>query len=70
MSLQNVRESGHTPNWEEVEILAKENNIVKRKFKESVTTMQVKRINAFNKKEDRKVMSDTWSGIITQIKVN
>ena len=30
---QHLRESGHTPNWKKVEILAKENNIVKRKFK-------------------------------------
>ena len=29
---QHLRESRHTPNWKEVEILAKENNIVKRKF--------------------------------------
>ena len=33
---QHLRESRHTPNWKEVEILAKENNIVKQKFKESV----------------------------------
>ena len=31
---QHRRESRHTPNWKEVEILAKENNIVKRNFKE------------------------------------
>ena len=29
---QHLRESRHTPNWKEVEILAKENNIVERKF--------------------------------------
>ena len=32
---QHLRESRHTPNWEDIEILAKENNIVKRKLKES-----------------------------------
>ena len=30
---QHLRESRHKPNWKEVEILAKENNIVKWKFK-------------------------------------
>ena len=33
---QHLRESWHTPNWKEVEILPKENNNVKQKFKESV----------------------------------
>ena len=58
------------PNWKEVEILAKENNIVKRKFKESVATLQGKKDNLLNKKEERTVISDIWSAIITQIKVN
>ena len=58
------------PNWKEVEILAKENNIVKRKFKESVATLQGKKDNRLNKKEERTVISDIWSAIITQIKVN
>ena len=30
---QHLRESRHTPNWREIETLAKENNIVKQKFK-------------------------------------
>ena len=66
---QHLRESRHTPNWKEVEILAKENNIFKRKFKESVAISQEKKDNVFNKKEERKVISDTWSTIITQTKV-
>ena len=37
---QHVRESRHTPNWKEIEILSKENNIVKRKLKESVAISQ------------------------------
>ena len=67
---QHLRESRHTPNWKEIEILAKENNIVKRKFKESVAISQEKKDNLLNKKEERKVISDIWSAIITQIKVN
>ena len=30
---QHLNESRHTPNWKEVEIKGKENNIVKQKFK-------------------------------------
>ena len=65
-----VCESRHTPNWKEVEILAKENNIVKRKFKESVAISQEKKDNLLNKKEERKVISDIWSAMTTQIKIN
>ena len=52
-----------------MEILAKEKNIGKQKFKESAATSQEKKDNLLNKKEER-VMSDIWSAIITQIKVN
>ena len=52
-------------------MIAKENNIVKRKFKESVAITQEKKDNNLsNKKEERKVISDIWSAMITQIKVN
>ena len=61
---QHLRESRHTPNWKEIEILARENNIVKRKFKESVAISQKKKDNLLNKKEERKVISDIWSAII------
>ena len=67
---QHLRESRHTPNWKEIEILARENNIVKRKFKESVAISQEKKNNLLNKKEEGKVISVIWSAIITQIKVN
>ena len=67
---QHLRESRHTPNWKEIEILARENNILKRKFKESVAISQEKKDNLLNKKEERKVISDIWSAIITQIKVD
>ena len=67
---QHLRESRHTPIWEMVEIIAKEGNIAKWKFKESVAITQEKKNNLLNKKEERKVISDIWSAIITHIKVN
>ena len=69
-SVQKVTGSRHTPNWKEVEILTKENNTVKWKFEESVAISQEKKDNLLNKKEKRKVISDIWSAIITQINVN
>ena len=67
---QHLGESKHTPIWKEVEIIATENNIAKRKFKESDAITQERKDNLLNKKEEKKVISDIWSGIITQIKVN
>ena len=67
---QHLRESRHTPIWKEVEIITKESNIVKRKFKESVAITQERKDKLLNKKEARKIISDIWSAIITQIKVN
>ena len=55
---QHLRERGHTPNLKEAEILTKENNIVKQKFKESVAISQEKKDNLLNKKEERKVIKD------------
>ena len=54
---------------EEAETLAKENNIVKQKFKESVAITQEKKGNLLNKNEERKIISGICSLIITQIKV-
>ena len=67
---QRLRESRHTPIWKEVEIIAKENNIVKRKFQEIVAITQERKENLLNKKKYREDISDIWSEIITQIKVN
>ena len=62
--LQHLRESRHTPNGKEEEILAKENNIVKQKFKESVAILQEKKDNLLDKKEETKVISDIRSAIL------
>ena len=67
---QHLRESRHTPNCKEVELLLKENNAVKRKFKESVTISNEKKDNLLNKKEKRKVPSDIWGTKIPRTKVN
>ena len=40
---QQLRESRHTSNWKELQILAEENKIVKGKFKESVAILQEKK---------------------------
>ena len=42
---QHLRENRHTPISRKVEVIAKENNIVKRKFKESVVITPEKKGN-------------------------
>ena len=66
MSITTSQRSGHTPNWKEVEILAKENNIANEN---SNKVLQEKKDNLLNKKDERKVISDSWSAIITPTKV-
>ena len=51
---QHLNESRHTPNWKEVEIQGKENNIIKQKFKESVAILQEKKDNILNKRRKEK----------------
>ena len=67
---KHLRESGHRPKWEETEIFTEEQHLVKRKFKESVAITQEEKDNLLNKKEVRKVLSDVWITIFTQIKLN
>lgn len=66
----NISEKVHIPLIRKVDIIAKENNIAKRKFKKSVANMQETKGNLLNKKEQRKVISDILSAITTQIRVN
>lgn len=42
---QHLRENRHTPISRKVEVIAKENNVVKRKFKENVVITQEKKDN-------------------------
>ena len=58
---QHLRQTGHTPNWKEVEILAKENNIPKQNVKESVAVTQGIEDNFLNKKGEIKFITDIWS---------
>ena len=53
----------HKTNFDEVEILNKESNFIKRKFKEAIA---IKKNNAplLNKKEEMKALSNVWENII------
>ena len=56
-------EVGHQPKWKEVNIICKENNIVKRKWKEAAFILRNKDY-LLNKKEEIKNLSSIWEPII------
>ena len=60
---EHLRQTMHKANFDEVEILNKESNFIKRKFKEAIA---IKKNNAplLNKKEEIKALSNVWENII------
>ena len=60
---EHLRQTIHKANFDDVEILNKESNFIKRKFKEAIA---IKKNNAplLNKKEEKKAISNVWENII------
>ena len=60
---QHIVQYNHTVDWDNVEILYRENNFRRRKFKEAIAIN--KNINGvMNKKEEVKVLSNIWENLI------
>ena len=64
---EHLRQTMHKANFDEVEILNKESNFIKRKFKEAIV---IKKNNAplLNKKEEIKALSNVWENNLSFIK--
>ena len=60
---QHAKETGHEIDWEGVEIIYKENNFNKRKFKEALVIKE-NSDKILNKKEEIRILSSIWEGII------
>ena len=60
---EHLRQTMHKANFDDVEILNKESNFIKRKFKEAIA---IKKNNAplLNKKDEIKAISNVWENII------
>ena len=60
---EHLRQTMHKANFDDVEILNKESNFFKRKFKEAIA---IKKNNTplLNKKDEIKAISNVWENII------
>ena len=53
----------HKANFDDVEILNKESNFIKRKFKEAIA-IEKNNVPLLNNKEEIKAVSNVWENII------
>ena len=60
---QHITNYQHTADWENVKILHKETNFIKRKFKEALAINENLN-NVLNKKEEVKAISNIWENLI------
>ena len=60
---KHLRESKHTVDWDSINILHRENDFRKRKFKEAVAIRKTAN-NILNKKEEIKIISSIWETLI------
>ena len=56
--------TGHKIDWEGTEVLYKERNFIKRKFKEGIAIKKHKLDRLMNKKEEIKVIADMWEELL------
>ena len=60
---KHLRESKHTVDWDSINILHRENDFRKRKFKEAVAIRKTAN-DILNKKEEIKIISSIWETLI------
>ena len=58
---QHKKTTGHSPVWDDVRIICRENNWKKRKFKETARVTSHKEKQLMNKKDERKTIADLWN---------
>ena len=59
---QHMKTTGHSPAWDDVAIIYRENNWKKRKFKEAARRVILhNKEQLMNKKEERKTISNLWN---------
>ena len=58
-----IKNTGHNIDWENTKVLCKEQNHIKRKFKEGLEIKKCKG-RTMNKKEESKIISDIWENVL------
>ena len=62
---QHVKMTGHSPAWDDVRIICRENNWKKRKFKEAARITSYNKKQLMNKKDERKTISNLWNMVLS-----
>ena len=60
-----MKETSHKIKWDNIKVLTKESNSIKRKFKEAIKIKSISQENIMNKKDECKVLLYIWDSILT-----
>ena len=61
---QHMKTTGHSPVWDDVRIIYRENKWKKREFKEAVRIILHNKEQLMNKKDERKTTSNLWNTVL------
>ena len=61
---QHMKTTGHSPVWDDVRIIYRENKWKKRKFREAVRIILHNKEQLMNKKDERKTTSNLWKTVL------
>ena len=61
---QHMKTTGHSPVWDDVRIIYRENKWKKREFKEAVRIILYNKEQLMNKKDERKTTSNLWNTVL------
>ena len=61
---QHVKTTSHSPAWNDVRVIYRENNWKKRKFKEAGRITSNNKEQLMNKKDERKTISNLWNIVL------
>ena len=59
-----MKTTSHSPAWDEVRIIYRENNWKKRKLKEAAIITSENKEQLINKKDERKLISNLWNIVL------
>ena len=62
---KHMKTTGHSPAWDDVRIIYRENNWKKRKFKEAARITSYNKEQLMNKKYERKTVSNLWNMVLS-----
>ena len=61
---QHIKSTNHEINWNDTNVISKENDMAKRKLKEAIKIRNTPQADLMNKKEECKILSSIWDSIL------